>query len=101
MKKALINPTLQVMYISSWNYDSYDKKYNAVYTQIENAQLVCDTSDVEFEVAQPLFWIDCNDSVVAYQYYLDTTDNLIKEIINAQVPEEVVGEQPTTGIESI
>lgn len=101
MKKALINPTFEVMYISSWNYDSYEKKYNPVYTQIENAEMVCDTSPVEFEVAEPLFWVDCDDSVVSYEYYLDTTDSLIKQIINAPIPETQNLIQPTTDIETV
>lgn len=101
MKKALINPNYQVMYISSWSYDYLQKKEVPLYTQIENAEMVCDTSPVEFEVAEPLYWVDCDDAVVAYEYYLDTTDNLIKEIINAPYPEQVSGEQPTTDLETI
>jgi hypothetical protein len=101
MKKALINPNLEAMYISDWYYDSFQKKEVEIYTEIANAQLICDTSPVAFEVAEPLFWVDCDDSVISYQYYLDTTDNLIKEIINAPYPENVQLIQPTTGLETI
>ena len=30
-----------------------------------------------FEVAEPLYWLDCDDTVVADVYYFDTTSNSI------------------------
>ena len=34
----------------------------------------------EFEVASPLFWVDCANSVVANQYWYDPSDSTIKYI---------------------
>ena len=36
--------------------------------------------NLEFEVAQPLFWVDCADDVKADQFWFDPTDNTIKPI---------------------
>jgi hypothetical protein len=33
-----------------------------------------------FGVAEPLYWLDCSDEVVADNWYYDTTDNTIKEV---------------------
>lgn len=41
---------------------------------------IAEVSDVVFEVAESLFWIDCDDSVVADQYYYDPLDTNIKEL---------------------
>jgi hypothetical protein len=48
---------------------------------------VAEVCDAEFEVAQPLFWVDCADDVVADEYYFDTATNTILPISNAtQIP---------------
>jgi hypothetical protein len=69
MKKALISPN-----------EPFSNGYN-----------VCQVEDQEFEVALPLFWIDCNDEVKANgTFYFDPTDNTIKSIpgpITTQVNE--------------
>ena len=36
--------------------------------------------DKIFDVAEPLYWMDCNDDVVADQWYYDTNENMIKEM---------------------
>ena len=56
MKNALISPNEQVY--------SYDKTLLGV-----RVAEVCDTP---FEVASPLFWVECADDVVADQFYYDT-----------------------------
>lgn len=33
-----------------------------------------------FEVASPLFWVDCTSDVVANEWYYDPTDQQIKQI---------------------
>lgn len=55
MKKALINP----------NTDNF---------------LVCEVAEESFEVAPPLFWVDCADEVTAYNYYFDTVEQAMKPI---------------------
>jgi hypothetical protein len=50
---------------------------------------VCDIMDAAFEVAQPLFWVDCSDSVASNTHYYDmasSTINLIPEYVPPPQP---------------
>lgn len=60
MKKALICP----------NESSY---LGYRIAQVESAENI-------FGVADPLYWIDCTDNVIADQWYFDANENVIKEI---------------------
>jgi hypothetical protein len=84
MKKALISPNEQVSYISGWDGQ------NPVYTEL--GQRVAEVCDAEFEVATPLFWLDCADDVVADQFYYDGT--AIQAI--PESPPKPTSVQPTT-----
>ena len=55
MKKALISPNQPCM--------SYDDP------PVVLGDYVAQVSDEEFPVAKPLFWADCDDTIIAYQYY--------------------------------
>jgi hypothetical protein len=33
-----------------------------------------------FDVAEPLYWMDCSDDVIADRWYFDSTENTIKEV---------------------
>jgi len=47
-----------------------------------------------FGVLEPLYWLDCNDEVVADSWYFDTVEQIIKEVPK---PVVVAGHnQPTT-----
>lgn len=61
MKKALICP----------NESSY---LGYRIAQVEPAENI-------FSVAEPLYWLDCEDNVIADQWYFDTNENAIKEIL--------------------
>jgi hypothetical protein len=57
----------------------------ALISPIEPAQAgyrVAQVEEVEsiFPVADPLFWIDCDNQVVADQYWFDPSDSTLKEI---------------------
>ena len=67
--KALINPNEEAKYVSSWN------KQDSIYTVL--GQRICDVAENEFEVATPLFWVDCNNDVKADLYYYDVTTQSI------------------------
>ena len=43
---------------------------------------IAEVTSTSFEVAEPLYWLDCDDTVVSDMYYFDTTSNsiLIKSI---------------------
>lgn len=79
MKKALIDPQVFVSQITAWipNPDSkaFDK-YIPVYTPIANSARVAEVAISDFPVSPPLFWITCNDEVVADQWYYDTANEL-------------------------
>ena len=89
--KALINPSEESKYISSYN------EYEPVYTIL--GQTVCEVTENQFEVASPLFWIDCNSDIQPYWYYYDITTKsiLIKpDDAKAPPPDPKTANQPTT-----
>lgn len=45
----------------------------------ESGYRVAEVCNTAFEVASPLFWVDCNESVNPDMYWFDPTDNSIKE----------------------
>lgn len=92
MKKALISPNEQVSNIVAWelNPDTSAKhKYLPVMAVIPNAARVAqvEPDNATFPVAEPLFWDNCADDVVADQYYYDKENGDIKIIQNAPYPE--------------
>ena len=80
MKKALICPNEPV-----------SNGYRIA--QVEPAESI-------FGVADPLYWMDCADDVVADQWYFDTNENVIKKV-PLQIP--IVGNnQPiSTGAQTL
>jgi hypothetical protein len=44
----------------------------------ETGYRVAQVEEREFEVALPLFWVDCNSDVVADQFWYDPSDQSIK-----------------------
>lgn len=52
---------------------------------------VAEVHPTGFEVAQPLFWVDCADTVVADQFWYDPSDEQFKSVPE---PEEVEPAQP-------
>lgn len=61
MKNALISPEEKVY------------KYDGTLLGVR----VAEVSDTTFEVASPLFWVECADDVVADQFYYDTETQTI------------------------
>lgn len=95
--KALIEPTQQISQITSWQL--VDNIYEPVYTIL--GERIAQVSETEFEVAPPLFWVDCADDVQDWWYY-DTLDATCKETPPpAPQPEPVMPEQPSGTIESL
>ena len=73
MSYALIDP----------NHLVYD--YNTT-PATELGYRVADVSEVAFDVAQPLFWVECLSSVVADYYYYDQATQQIIEIPPRPIP---------------
>jgi len=65
MKKALICPNEPV------NFFNGEAGYRVA--QVELAENI-------FSVAEPLYWLDCNDELVADSWYFDPVDAAIKAV---------------------
>lgn len=68
--KALISPneTFTWTWVTSWK--QVDGKWIANTTEsIENCQRVAEVSQTAFDVASPLFWVDCPNNCVADEWY--------------------------------
>ena len=75
MKNALISPNESpVKYLSGWTTDTPTEP---IYTQIENSCRVAEVLDEPFEIGAPLFWMQCDNNVVADQFYYNTDDKEI------------------------
>ena len=72
MKKALISPQEQI--------NNFDGTAGYRVAQVEEPQNT-------FDVAGELHWVDCDDDVVADQFYFDTADNTIKVKPTPPAPE--------------
>jgi hypothetical protein len=82
MKNALISPNEKAVYISGVTPENA-----AVFVTIENAYRVAEVADQSYELAPPLFWIECEDDVVADKWYFDVvTQSLIKVPDPAPMP---------------
>lgn len=79
MKKALISPAEQVLYISSWVTDRLGMTF-PVCEPIQNSSRVVQVEDNEFEVAEPLFWVACEDIITPSGFYYDLSDSTIKAV---------------------
>jgi hypothetical protein len=66
MKYALISPKETVSYVSGW---TGIRPQQPIVTTIANAERVAETATEFFEVAPPLFWVDCADDIVADEWY--------------------------------
>ena len=81
--KALIDQNQQVSYISSW---TQSRPYVPTFTVIPNAWRVAQVEQESFPVADPYFWVDCADDVVADRFYYDSTTQQINPIVDAPYP---------------
>lgn len=57
---------------------------------VESGYRVAEVALTTFEVAPPLFWVDCADDVIADQFYYDPTDDQIKAVPVPPAPVSVV-----------
>lgn len=93
--KALIDPRVtNITYISSWNEVTTTingvstTSWQPVFSTYPNSARVCQVEpDANiFPVADPLYWTACPDSATADQWYCDTSNNTVLEIVNAPEP---------------
>ena len=79
--KALISPNeiFNHTYVTQWEQrgtretsNGIEPAYFATLNTIENCVRVADVAETEFEVAEPLFWVDCSDECTRDNcYYKD------------------------------
>jgi hypothetical protein len=54
----------------------------------ETGYRVAQVEEQEFGVAEPLFWVECANNVVADQFWYDPSDQTIKSIPEPEPPLE-------------
>jgi hypothetical protein len=95
--KALISPSETPVYrITGWTQTI---PMEAIYEAYPNSCRVAqvEPNDQIFEVASPLFWVDCADNVIGGQFYYDEITKEILPIVNADAPEKIAApNQPST-----
>lgn len=74
MKKALISPN----------------------EPVDTGYRIAEVSEQWFEVAPPLFWVDCSDDVVADQFWYDPIDQVAKPVPMPVQEVTPANNQPTT-----
>lgn len=84
MKKALISPGEEVRKIVAWEQDQESWIPNL--EVIPNGARIAEVADVAFEVAPPLFWVDCDDTVPERNCYYDTVQQLVLDVAHAPHP---------------
>lgn len=77
--KALISPneSFNLTWVSGWIKDDQDQ-WQPVYSEILNCQRVAEVEPTSFEVAPPLFWVDCPEDCKADQWYFKDGQCFIK-----------------------
>lgn len=88
MKNAIIDPREQVSKIIGWTSATPPLP---IPQEIPNSARVAEVADQTFPVAEPLFWVQCDDNVVADQWYFDT---VTQEILVVPAPPPA-GDQPS------
>ena len=93
MKKAIIDPRESVFYVSGYN-----TKGDPIMAEIPNSARVAEVTDIEFPVADPLFWVDCADDVKADQWYYDTVQQVCVQV---PAPPPAPGQAQVTGAQTL
>lgn len=88
--KALISPNEISPYIESWTYNTARNVWDPVFADVPDSWRVAQVQEETFEVAEPLFWTDCANDVVADEWYYQTSTGAILPIpAPAPIPEVV------------
>lgn len=99
MKNALVDPRDAVDNVVGWIPNTNPPQ--PIIQVIPNSARVAEVADQTFPVAEPLFWIDCADDVVADQWYYDTDTQAIIVIPNP-APKPSAADQPiVTGAQTL
>ncbi len=92
--KALISPNESpISHVVSWSSTAPIYPISEPYLNSCRVAQVEDDANI-FPVAEPMFWFDCSNEVIADQWYYDTENESINKIVNA--PKPVAADQPAT-----
>lgn len=83
MSVALIDPNASVQHIVSWTTALPPAP---VFETYPNSARVAEVASAEFEVAPPLFWVACDNTIVADQWYYDTATSTFAQVVNEPMP---------------
>jgi hypothetical protein len=83
MKNALIDPSVSVRHVVSWT-DTEPKQ--PVYETYANSARVAEVTQTKFEVSPPLFWVACEDTIVADRWYYNTIIKTFNLVVNVPMP---------------
>jgi hypothetical protein len=81
--QAMINPDAPVQHIVGWNGK------NPILETYPDSATVCQVADETFPIALPLYWTNCPDNVLAYQFWYDLTSQQYNPIENVEPPQPV------------
>jgi hypothetical protein len=76
--KALIETAMTIR-----RRTGYDSDGVSIMEEIPNSARIAQIAEDVFDVAAPLFWVDCDDSITTTKHYYDTSDSSFKLINNA------------------
>jgi hypothetical protein len=78
--KALISPNekFNLTWVSSWVLK--DGQWVPIFSEIIDCFRVAEIIEQPFEVASPLFWVDCPNDCVADQWYYKDNQVFIKPL---------------------
>ena len=83
--KALISPEENpIFHIISWSGNPANPVMEAYPNSCRVAQV--EPNEQTFPVADPMFWADCADDVIADQFYYNTATNEILPVVNVPMP---------------
>lgn len=93
--KALLDPQSSISRITKW---TDTEPYTPFIETYENSVRVAEVAEMDFPVSLPLFWVDCNDDVIADEYYFDNAQKKFFKIENVEMPKPI---QPVTDLPSV
>ena len=74
--KALIETATTIKRCTGYDGD------DSIMETIPNSARVAQIEENEFDVAPPLFWVDCDNTITTGGHYYDTVDKTFKEIVH-------------------
>lgn len=89
--KALISPQEKSLFIANWDADG-----NPVF--LEAGKRVCQVEPEEFQVAPPLFWVECAEGTVADRFYYDEVSGAVNPL---PLPPEKPGVTDTIPVDPV